>query len=227
MNAKDQSEAGQGAGDASAMLKYMGTELNKARELMMSARGTEALDTDERGLMALDWLRTKANSIEGGTSEIMLTIISRVSWDCRLGTVQMLVYTDEETLCDTVQAMLAAASPVSTFRALRDKGETQNPALWSEMAELGLAGVLVPEEAGGSGMGVTAASLIGTALGQNLAITPFISTSVIAATALKTASADLHKESLEQISQGKLTYALALDEGQKFNPSHIETRAAW
>ena len=101
----------------------------------------------------------------------------------------MLVYTDEETLLsDTVQAMLAAASPVSTFRALRDKGETQNPALWSEMAELGLA-VLVPEEAGGSGMGVTAASLIGTALGQNLAITPFISTSVIAATALKTAPA--------------------------------------
>ncbi|MGC6526989.1 MAG: acyl-CoA dehydrogenase family protein [Paracoccaceae bacterium] len=138
----------------------------------------------------------------------------------------MLVYTDEETLLsDTVQAMLAAASPVSTFRALRDKGETQNPALWSEMAELGLAGVLVPEEAGGSGMGVTAASLIGTSLGQNLAITPFISTSVIAATALKTASTDLHKESLEQISQGKLTYALALDEGQKFNPSHIETRA--
>ena len=76
---KDQSEAGQGAGDASAMLKYMGTELNKKRyELMMSARGTEALDTDgAHGPMALDWLRTKANSIEGGTSEIMLNIISR------------------------------------------------------------------------------------------------------------------------------------------------------
>ena len=42
---KDQAEAGQGAGDASAMLKYMGTELNKKRhELMMTAGGSDALE---------------------------------------------------------------------------------------------------------------------------------------------------------------------------------------
>ena len=76
---KDQAEAGAGVGDASAMLKYMGTELNKRRyELMMSAGGSEALDTDgAHGDLAMDWLRSKANSIEGGTSEVMLGIISR------------------------------------------------------------------------------------------------------------------------------------------------------
>jgi alkylation response protein AidB-like acyl-CoA dehydrogenase len=76
---KDQSEAGQGAGDASAMLKYMGTELNKQRhELMMSAGGADALEWDgPLGNRAGDWLRTKANSIEGGTSEVMLSIVSR------------------------------------------------------------------------------------------------------------------------------------------------------
>lgn len=76
---KDQSEAGQGAGDASAMLKYMGTELNKRRhELMMSAGGSDALEWDgPLGNRAGDWLRTKANSIEGGTSEVMLSIVSR------------------------------------------------------------------------------------------------------------------------------------------------------
>jgi len=76
---KDQSEAGQGAGDASAMLKYMGTELNKQRhELMMSAGGSDALEWDgPLGNRAGDWLRTKANSIEGGTSEVMLSIVSR------------------------------------------------------------------------------------------------------------------------------------------------------
>jgi alkylation response protein AidB-like acyl-CoA dehydrogenase len=76
---KDMAEAGQGAGDASAMLKYMGTELNKDRhELMMAAGGTDALDWDGRfGSRPADWLRTKANSIEGGTSEVMLGIISR------------------------------------------------------------------------------------------------------------------------------------------------------
>jgi alkylation response protein AidB-like acyl-CoA dehydrogenase len=76
---KDQSEAGQGAGDASAMLKYMGTELNKQRhELMMNAGGSDALEWDGPvGNRAGDWLRTKANSIEGGTSEVMLSIVSR------------------------------------------------------------------------------------------------------------------------------------------------------
>ncbi len=76
---KDQAEAGQGAGDASAMLKYMGTELNKQRhELMMSAGGSDALEWEgPLGNRAGHWLRTKANSIEGGTSEVMLSIVSR------------------------------------------------------------------------------------------------------------------------------------------------------
>lgn len=76
---KDQAEAGGGVGDASAMLKYEGTELNKRRhELLMTAGGADALQWDgiHAGLAA-DWLRTKANSIEGGTSEVMLSIISR------------------------------------------------------------------------------------------------------------------------------------------------------
>ncbi|NRB05467.1 MAG: acyl-CoA dehydrogenase family protein [Rhodobacteraceae bacterium] len=68
-----------GVGDASAMLKYYGTELNKRRhELMMLAGGSDALEWDgAQGSLPADWLRTKANSIEGGTSEVMLSIISR------------------------------------------------------------------------------------------------------------------------------------------------------
>lgn len=76
---KDMAESGAGVGDASAMLKYMGTELNMQRlELMMSAGGSEALEWDGPvGNRAGEWLRTKANSIEGGTSEVMLSIVSR------------------------------------------------------------------------------------------------------------------------------------------------------
>lgn len=76
---KDQAETTE-IGDASAMLKYAGTELNKRRhELVMKAKGADALawDDDQGGGDAADWLRTKANSIEGGTSEVMLSIISR------------------------------------------------------------------------------------------------------------------------------------------------------
>lgn len=75
---KDRAEAGQGVGNASAMLKYYGTELNKRRfELMMSAAGHDALAWDGEDGLASEWLRTKANSIEGGTSEVMLDIIAK------------------------------------------------------------------------------------------------------------------------------------------------------
>jgi acyl-CoA dehydrogenase len=79
---KDEAKAGQGVGARSAALKYYGTELNKRRyELMMTAAGSEGLEwkgeRSSEGQLARDWLRTKANSIEGGTSEVMLGIIAK------------------------------------------------------------------------------------------------------------------------------------------------------
>jgi len=64
------------------MMKYAGTELNKRRhELMMAAGGSTALEWDSEetrgGKPSRDWLRTKGNSIEGGTSEVMLNVISK------------------------------------------------------------------------------------------------------------------------------------------------------
>lgn len=64
------------------MMKYVGTELNKRRhELVMSAGGSDALewesDASNEGAKPRGWLRTKANSIEGGTSEVMLNVISK------------------------------------------------------------------------------------------------------------------------------------------------------
>jgi len=65
-----------------SMMKYAGTELNKRRhELIMAADGSDALEWDSErsggGSAARDWLRTKANSIEGGTSEVQLGIVAK------------------------------------------------------------------------------------------------------------------------------------------------------
>lgn len=65
-----------------SMMKYFGTELNKQRhELTMDARGLDALEWESErsrgGYDARAWLRTKANSIEGGTSEVQLNIIAK------------------------------------------------------------------------------------------------------------------------------------------------------
>jgi alkylation response protein AidB-like acyl-CoA dehydrogenase len=71
-------------GPASAMFKYYGTELNKRKfELLLQCAGTQALGWAGEGFaadelrLAREWLRSKANSIEGGTSEIQLNIIAK------------------------------------------------------------------------------------------------------------------------------------------------------
>ncbi|WP_300526811.1 acyl-CoA dehydrogenase family protein [Maricaulis sp.] len=74
----DEAKSGQGVGANSSMLKYYGTELNKRRfELMMDSSGHDGLEWDQENDVARHWLRTKANSIEGGTSEVQLNIISK------------------------------------------------------------------------------------------------------------------------------------------------------
>ena len=77
-----EAKAGASLGADSSMLKYYGTELNKRKfELMMDAAGHEGLEWESErsneGKVARDWLRTKGNSIEGGTSEVQLNIISK------------------------------------------------------------------------------------------------------------------------------------------------------
>jgi alkylation response protein AidB-like acyl-CoA dehydrogenase len=79
---KDRAEAGESLGAISSALKYYGTELNKRRyELMMDIGGSDELewetDRNDDGARARGWLRTRANSIEGGTSEIQLNIIAK------------------------------------------------------------------------------------------------------------------------------------------------------
>ena len=80
--AGDMAKAGQAHPAVSSLLKYYGTELNKRRmELVMSAGGTDALEWEgersREGRTARAWLRSKANSIEGGTSEVQLNIIAK------------------------------------------------------------------------------------------------------------------------------------------------------
>ena len=76
---RDEVKAGASLGAVSSMFKYYGTELNMRRyELLMAVHGTDALAWEgDDGLLAKSWLRTKGNSIEGGTSEIQLNIVAK------------------------------------------------------------------------------------------------------------------------------------------------------
>lgn len=79
---RDEARAGASLGPVSSMLKFYGTELNMRRqELLMAIGGNHALDWEGGdngdGEPARVWLRSRGNSIEGGTSEIMLNIVAK------------------------------------------------------------------------------------------------------------------------------------------------------
>ena len=73
-----------GPSAATSIFKFFGSEHNKRRyEIMLEAMGTQALGWEggefgpEELAVTREWLRTKANSIEGGTSEVQLNIIAK------------------------------------------------------------------------------------------------------------------------------------------------------
>jgi len=81
---RDNMKAGHKPGPETSIFKYYGTELNKRRrELMVSIAGPQALGWEGAGFeeedlkLTRDWLRSRGNSIEGGTSEIQLNIIAK------------------------------------------------------------------------------------------------------------------------------------------------------
>ncbi|GAK45902.1 acyl-CoA dehydrogenase domain-containing protein [Tepidicaulis marinus] len=80
----EEAKAGQGPGAASSMFKYYGTELNKRRyELLLEVMGIQGLGWEGEGFSEDEltttraWLRSKGNSIEGGTSEVQLNVIAK------------------------------------------------------------------------------------------------------------------------------------------------------
>ena len=80
----EEAKAGMPPGPASSMFKLYGTELNKRRhEVMVEIMGSQALGWEGEGFdeaelqETRDWLRSKGNSIEGGTSEVQLNVIAK------------------------------------------------------------------------------------------------------------------------------------------------------
>ena len=132
--------------------------------------------------------------------------------------VKLVLTEDETMLADAARGFLDKSAPVKAFRDLRDAGKTHDDKMWKEMAAMGWAGVLVPESAGGSDMGHAAAGVLAQEMGKTLVVSPFLSTAVIAATALRHVSDARAEAALAKIASGEATYALAVDETSKFNP---------
>ncbi|MFN7177340.1 MAG: acyl-CoA dehydrogenase family protein [Thermaurantiacus sp.] len=140
-----------------------------------------------------------------------------------------LVLTDEQRMVrESAEGFLAEHCPVSELRRLRDSNDPTgfDRSLWAKMAEMGFAGVAIPEAHGGAGLGMVAAGLVSEAIGRNLSPSPFLSNSVVAATILgRGGSAEQQADLLPAMAAGALLVALASDERARHAPAHIATRA--
>ncbi len=140
-----------------------------------------------------------------------------------------LLLNDEQTMMrDSVRDFIGDKAPVSHLRKLRDSRDPDGFSrdLWSAFAEMGLCGLLVPEAHGGQGLGAVEAGIVMEEIGRNLTPSPFLSTALLAASALaKAGSGAQQSELLPKIAAGKLVAALASDEKSKHSPSAISLTA--
>jgi alkylation response protein AidB-like acyl-CoA dehydrogenase len=140
-----------------------------------------------------------------------------------------LVLSEEQSMLrDSARGLISDKAPVSHLRQLRDSKDPTgfSRELWKTFAEMGFSGLLVPESFGGSGLGCVEAGVVMEEIGRNLVPSPFLSTAVLAASALMHGGSAAQKsEHLPKISEGSLLAALAIDEGAKHRPLRTSMQA--
>ena len=141
-----------------------------------------------------------------------------------------LVLTEEQAMLrDSARGLISDKAPVSHLRHLRDSKDAAgfSRELWKSFAEMGFAGLLVPEKFGGSGLGCVEAGVVMEEIGRTLMPSPFLSTAVLAASALSRGGSNAQQsEYLPKISAGQLLAALAVDEGTKHRPLQTALQAS-
>jgi alkylation response protein AidB-like acyl-CoA dehydrogenase len=140
-----------------------------------------------------------------------------------------LVLSEEQSMLrDSARGLIGDKAPVSHLRQLRDTRDASGFSrdLWKTFAEMGFSGLLVPQDFGGSGLGCVEAGVVMEEIGRNLMPSPFLATSVLAASALsRGGSAAQKSEHLPGIADGSLLASLAIDEGAKHRPLMTKMQA--
>jgi alkylation response protein AidB-like acyl-CoA dehydrogenase len=120
-----------------------------------------------------------------------------------------LLYTETETeLRGAVRSVLADKAGWRDVLARTESGQTYDDKLWRTLAaEVGVAGLLIPERLGGAGASYREAAVVAEETGRAFAPVPFLGSAVIATTALVAAGDD---ELLTELADGETTAALAI-----------------
>jgi alkylation response protein AidB-like acyl-CoA dehydrogenase len=121
---------------------------------------------------------------------------------------------DEQALAHSVRKFVADRSPLTSLRQLIASGQPYDPDVWKQMtAQLGLAGLTIPESYGGAGAGVSALSVALTELGSGLVASPLLGCVLAAEVLLRLDDEATRSEVLPPIAAGELIATLALASG--------------
>jgi alkylation response protein AidB-like acyl-CoA dehydrogenase len=143
-------------------------------------------------------------------------------------TMALVLSEEQSMLRDSARGLISDKAPVAHLRGLRDAKDATgfSRELWQTFADIGFTGLLVPEEFGGSGLGCVEAGIVMEEIGRTLMPSPFLSTSVLTASALSRGGNSVQRQNyLPRIADGSLLATLAIDEGAKHRPLHTATQA--
>jgi len=121
---------------------------------------------------------------------------------------------EHEQLRDVVRKFLADHSDEETVRALMASEKGYDVTVWKQLAqELGLVGLIVPESYGGAGFGAIELAIAMEEMGRALLCAPYLSTAVLAASAILESGDHAAMEALlPRIASGEAIATLALTE---------------
>ena len=121
---------------------------------------------------------------------------------------------EQEELRKTVRAFLENKSPESAVREQMETEDGYDAAVWSQMGEqMGLQGLAIPEEFGGSGYSFVELGIVLEEMGRSLLCAPYFSTAVLAANALLHSGDEAAKKAhLPGIASGETVATLAFTE---------------
>mgnify|MGYP001826100202 CR=1 FL=1 len=120
---------------------------------------------------------------------------------------------EQVMLAESVARFLDDASSLDRVRQLAEGGAVHDPQIWRGLVDLGLTGMLVPEEYGGMAMSLLDAMLVQEALGAHVTPVSFTPTSVLAVLAISRGGSEEQKQRwLPAIAAGELQVAMAISE---------------
>ncbi len=135
---------------------------------------------------------------------------------------------EQRLLKEAARDFIKNEAPVARLRKQRDaKQNGRDPELWREMAQMGWAGVLAPEEHGGAALGYVGMGVVLEETGRSLAASPLLSTAMIGVSALVLAGTNAQKaEWLAKMATGEVIAAFAVDERAHHAPAQSKLKVS-